>query len=722
MGIKTSVKAPMTKDLLMKYTFIALCILAAVSFISFGFDSLIISAISVLVAVACDYLLSQVMGKKGPLNTMSAAVFGLIVAMSYTLGEAPQMQPETFSILGGAGLDKYLYPALISAVGLIVFKKLQGLLGRKYVNPAAIAKLLIIGLLFMPTVSALLPENHIKRIDLQNRIIKSQFEGYPDVEPMATADFGMNLVSCFGDPTADPMNPYTYGTYENPLPDVIYNMLVQKYHCWIGSVSSIAVIAVGAALFALCRKYIKWRITLAYFVTTLLFSIVMHLIYGGDPILRILFHLFIGSSIFLAFFMATDPATTPLTRLGQIIFGVGLAILTILIQTYTGFLGGSILALVIMNLTSPLLDQIGIPKAGEKRPERKRPEAKQFVATKTYDCIRCGSCLYVCQNSLSPILIKEAFEKQNAKTLMKLEADYCTGCRTCNFVCPAGIDLESHTLGYPLQEEEAREIEQQFLKGTADENIGVYTEMFSAKSDIDGQDGGVATALLVSGMQKDMFDAAIVVKRTDGYWAEAVIAENVDEIMEAKGTKYLRVPLMSKLGDLIAKGKRKIAIVGMACEVRAARRIQPILLREYPNLELTIIGLFCYECFDYYKLKEETARLLGVDLDKAEKTQIHKGKYIVRVDGKDHSVSVKELNNAVEGRCLDCPDFTAKYSDISVGSVGSDEGYSTVIVRSDIGKKLFESLDLAKGEVDKEEVTKLAIRKKKRAKLNRSDG
>jgi coenzyme F420-reducing hydrogenase beta subunit/Na+-translocating ferredoxin:NAD+ oxidoreductase RnfD subunit len=718
MGIKTSVEAPMTKDLLMKYTFIALCILALVSVISFGLDSLIISVISVLVAVVCDYLLSQLMGKKGSLNTWSAAVFGLIVAMSYTLGEAPVMEPETFSILGGDGLDKFLYPALISAVGLIVFKKLQGLLGRKYVNPAAMAKLLIIGLLLMP---ALLPVNHTGRIDLQNRLIKSQFEGYPDVEPMSTANFGSNLVSCFGDPTADPMNPYIYGTYENPLPDVVYNMLVQKYHSWIGGVSSIAVMAVGVALFTLCRKYIKWRITLAYLVTTLVFSAVMGSIYGGDIVFRILFHLFIGSSIFLAFFMATDPATTPLTHLGQDIFGIGLAVLTILIQTYMGFLGGSILALIIMNLTTPLLDKVGVPKAGKKIPERKTPEAKQFVATKTYDCIRCGACMYVCQNSLSPVLIKEAFEKRNAKALMTLAADYCTGCRTCNFVCPAGINLESYTIGYPLQEEEARKIDEQFLSGTADENIGVYSEMFSAKSDIDGQDGGVATALLVSGMENGLFDAAIVVKRTDGYWAEAVIAENVDELMEAKGTKYLRVPLMSKLGDLIAKGKRKIAVVGMACEVRAARRIQPILLSNYQDLELTIIGLFCYECFDYYKLKEETSRLLGVDLDGAEKTQIHKGKYIVTVDGEEHATKVKELNKAVEGRCLDCPDFTAKYSDISIGSVGSDEGYSTVIVRSDIGKKLAASLDLAKGKVDKEEITKLSVLKEKRAKLDRSE-
>jgi coenzyme F420-reducing hydrogenase beta subunit len=180
----------------------------------------------------------------------------------------------------------------------------------------------------------------------------------------------------------------------------------------------------------------------------------------------------------------------------------------------------------------------------------------------------------------------------------------------------------------------------------------------------------------------------------------------------------MRVSMMSKLGDLVAKGKRKIAIVGTACQVRAARRIQQSLLGKYSDLELTIIGLFCFEEFNYYKLKEETDRLLGVDLDRAEKTQIRKGKYIVRVDGKDNSVRVRELNNAVEKQCLSCDDFTAEYSDISVGAVGSDDGYSTVIVRSDVGEKLLKGLDLAKGEVKKEEVTKLAIQKKERALQN----
>jgi coenzyme F420 hydrogenase subunit beta len=55
------------------------------------------------------------------------------------------------------------------------------------------------------------------------------------------------------------------------------------------------------------------------------------------------------------------------------------------------------------------------------------------------------------------------------------------------------------------------------------------------------------------------------------------------------------------------------------------------------------------------------------------------------------------------------------YSDISLGNVGSPDGYSTVIVRSDIGKDLLTKLDLIKGTVDSDEIKKLSVRKKERA-------
>ena len=101
-------------------------------------------------------------------------------------------------------------------------------------------------------------------------------------------------------------------------------------------------------------------------------------------------------------------------------------------------------------------------------------------------------------------------------------------------------------------------------------------------------------------MQNGLFDAALVCKRTDGYWSEAVIAESVDEIMAAKGTKYMRVSDI--LAELMKKGKRKIAIVGTPCQMGSPRRIQQSIVSEYPDLELTLIGLFCFEEFNYCKL------------------------------------------------------------------------------------------------------------------------
>jgi len=226
-------------------------------------------------------------------------------------------------------------------------------------------------------------------------------------------------------------------------------LIFTKFHSWIGGASSLAVIIAGIALFALARRYIKWRITAAYFVTIALMAVIMNFVYpGGDLLLRLGFEIFIGSSIFLAFFMATDPASTPMTYVGQMIFGVGLGVLTVLIQSYMNFFGGSILALIIMNLTSPTLDRFGRWKPTTESKEPKLPKPKSFVPekVKTYYCMRCGACMRVCCHKLSPIMIKQAFDKQDFDAMIKLNADYCTGCGHCSFVCPSRIDLKGSVL------------------------------------------------------------------------------------------------------------------------------------------------------------------------------------------------------------------------------------------------------------------------------------
>jgi coenzyme F420-reducing hydrogenase beta subunit len=176
---------------------------------------------------------------------------------------------------------------------------------------------------------------------------------------------------------------------------------------------------------------------------------------------------------------------------------------------------------------------------------------------------------------------------------------------------------------YRAQEE--KQIEQQFLSGFKDEDLGVYCNLFSAKTAVEGQDGGVVTSLLLKGFREGLFDSAIVVRRIDGYNAQAIVAQNAEDVIASKGTKYLKVNVTKKLRELISQGKKRIAIVCTPCEAKAARKIQQTIGKD---TEVTVIGLFCFEAFNPAKLKEELKTRLGIDLDSVEKTQVRQGKFI----------------------------------------------------------------------------------------------
>jgi coenzyme F420-reducing hydrogenase beta subunit len=259
--------------------------------------------------------------------------------------------------------------------------------------------------------------------------------------------------------------------------------------------------------------------------------------------------------------------------------------------------------------------------------------------------------------------------------------------------------------------EEDEKLETQFLKGARDEDLGVYSSIFSAKSAIQGQNGGVVTALLQKGLREGLFDVAVVAKRLQGYTAEATAAEDTETALASKGTVYVKVNVSKKLRELISMGKKRVAVVGTPCEVKAVRKIQQAIGKD---AEVTVIGLFCFQSFNPAKLKEELGKQ-GIDLEKAEKTEVSKGKFTATVNGKAATCRVKDLDGTVEASCRFCSDFTSKLADISVGSVGSKQGYSTVIVRSPTGERLVKDNGFAFDAVDKQEIAKLAKFKRERA-------
>lgn len=109
------------------------------------------------------------------------------------------------------------------------------------------------------------------------------------------------------------------------------------------------------ALFLLIRGYISWHIPVAYMATTGL----LVYIFGGQGLFRgdWLFHLLSGGLVLGAFFMATDYVTSPLTRQGQVIFGIGCGVLTAVIRLYGGYPEGASYAILMMNAATPIIDR-----------------------------------------------------------------------------------------------------------------------------------------------------------------------------------------------------------------------------------------------------------------------------------------------------------------------------------------------------------------------------
>ncbi|MCK9571956.1 MAG: RnfABCDGE type electron transport complex subunit D [Candidatus Omnitrophica bacterium] len=121
----------------------------------------------------------------------------------------------------------------------------------------------------------------------------------------------------------------------------------------IGEVCILALL-LGAAIL-LIKKYISWHIPVIYIASTGLFTYLFagKQLFSGDW----LFHILSGGLILGAFFMATDYVATPLTRKGQVIFGIGCGLLTGVIRIWGGYPEGVAYSILMMNAATPFIDR-----------------------------------------------------------------------------------------------------------------------------------------------------------------------------------------------------------------------------------------------------------------------------------------------------------------------------------------------------------------------------
>ena len=108
-----------------------------------------------------------------------------------------------------------------------------------------------------------------------------------------------------------------------------------------------------------------------------------------------------------------------------------------------------------------------------------------------------------------------------------------------------------------------------------------------------------------------------------------------------------------------------------------------------------LIGLFCTETFDMAKLTT-VLEALGTSFEDVEKFNIRKGNFIVYTkSGETLKMPVRTMRAYAREACNYCYDFASEFADVSVGSIGSEDGWSTVIVRSDAGKDLLNRAEAA---------------------------
>ncbi len=296
-------------------------------------------------------------------------------------------------------------------------------------------------------------------------------------------------------------------------------------------------------------------------------------------------------------------------------------------------------------------------------------------------CNGCGSCAAVCTANCIGISggVPAQIEREpSEQELGKL----CLDCGVCMMACP------KTTLLLP-------EVDKKWGTGN---NVWVRV----AKSTDQGilnvcQDGGIVTSLLWYALDRGIINSTVVIGMED--WKPVPrIVTTYQELVSTAGSKYSPSASFSVLSphDAVIKAVQhmprdwiKLGFVGTPCQILAARKMQVpgsegVVLSPSDKIKLTI-GLFCMEQFT-----PELIDHLGVDKREIKKLNIKKEGLIVTLkDGRQMTMPHKELKKFVKGSCAVCTDFTSKYADISVGSVGSSEGWSTVIVRTDLGREVY---------------------------------
>lgn len=310
---------------------VIIAMLPALAFacISFGLRALTLTAVSVVGCVFFEWLYRKLMKKPQAVGDLSAVVTGMLLAFV-----CPVQMPYWMILIG-------------DFFSIVFVKQLFGGIGKNFVNPALAGRAVLLAS-YAGTMTSWVD---------------------PAVNKAAILGSQVDIVT-----TATPLAMMKGGSFDALLQTYkVSDMFMGNIPGSLGEVSAAMLLLGGVYL--IYRKVINWQTPVAYIATVAVLTFLFPL--AGSGLEWMLYSIFGGGLFLGAFFMATDYATSPVTKKGQLIFGIGCGLFTVLIRYFGAYNEGVCYSIMVMNLFVALIDKYTKPvRFGVVKSDKKEAAAK----------------------------------------------------------------------------------------------------------------------------------------------------------------------------------------------------------------------------------------------------------------------------------------------------------------------------------------------------------
>ena len=297
----------------------------------FGWRALTSTLVSVAACVVWEWLYRKVMKKSNSIGDLSAVVTGILLAFV-----CPVQTPYWMLIIG-------------AFFSIVLVKQLYGGIGCNFINPALAGRAILLASYATAMTTWV-------KVGEKAAVIGSNADIVTAATPLAM----MKGVDAAGWETLT--NTYTLG-----------DMFIGRIGGSLGEVSSLMLLLGG--IYLLLRKVISWQTPVAFIATVAVITL-LSAPAGVSSVEYMAYNVFGGGLMLGAIFMATDYATSPVTKLGQAIFGIGCGLITVFIRRFGSYPEGVCYSIMIMNCTTWLLDKYIRPTIYGALKKEKKEAAK----------------------------------------------------------------------------------------------------------------------------------------------------------------------------------------------------------------------------------------------------------------------------------------------------------------------------------------------------------